>query len=137
VAFLLAVMGVLAWLVTLAARGILLMAIGQNFSISMQLAPILVISRGIGGLVLVGRAALLARKQEKLAFGVFLGVAICAFFANLVVIPQYGLLGATIVEISQEIMHLAILAVLLASAQPMGRTSIVLSGTGQDESAAL
>ena len=105
--------GILAWIVTLGAQRPLLAIVGDKFRLSVTLAPVLILSRVIGGLVFVARGALLARQRENLAFGVFFAVSACALVANLIAIPRYGLIGATIVEGGQEITHLIVLSLLL------------------------
>jgi len=105
--------GVLAWVVTLGAQRPLLALVGDKFRLSVTLAPVLILSRAIGGLVFVVRGAFLARQRENLAFGVFFAVGVCALVANMIAIPRYGLIGATIVEGAQEITHLMLLLFLL------------------------
>ncbi len=105
VALLVFIIGVLAWLVALFTQDLFEFAVGQNFEISILLAPALVISKVIGGLVLVMRAGLLAKGQSSFVYVTYACVGILGLCLNFVFIPTYGLLGAAIVEISVESFH--------------------------------
>jgi O-antigen/teichoic acid export membrane protein len=105
--------GLLAWAAIIVFRGLLLSIVGAQFDVSLSLAPALLLSKALGGLVLVARGALLVKRKERISFGTFLAIELAVFGLNLFVIPRYGILGASIVEISQEIFHLTLLTLML------------------------
>ena len=105
--------GLVAWGGLMLGRGLVLGIVGDQFTVSLILAPALLISKILAGLVLVLRGALLAKGREKLSFGTFFLVQCLALAARFYIIPKYGILGAAIVEGSQEIIHLLILSTLL------------------------
>lgn len=105
--------GLLAWSAVIVFRGLLLSMVGAQFDVSLSLAPALLLSKALGGLVLVARGALLVRRKERVSFSAFLAIELVVLALNLVIIPKYGILGASIVEISQEIFHLLLLTGML------------------------
>ena len=126
--------GAIAWLAVDLGKGLFGMAIGHGFGLSVDLAPVLIISKAIGGVGLVLRAALLAHSKERLVFRIFFFVGLATLATNMLIIPRYGLLGAAMVELTQETLHLLILLVVLFSISIHAYGSARVGVDGQPES---
>jgi O-antigen/teichoic acid export membrane protein len=105
--------GLVAWLCVIWGRGLLVTAFGHDFTAAADLARALILSKVIGGLVLVVRAGLLAINREKLVYGVFTMFGVIGLIGDVLVIPYYGMLGAAWVEIATESTHGLILVISL------------------------
>lgn len=101
--------GAVACIALLGLLPLFRIAIGPEFEEAIALAPLLMVSKAIGGVSLVIRAALLARAKETLVFGLFLGIGLLSLATNTFIIPRHGYAGAAWVEISMESLHFIVL----------------------------
>jgi len=113
VALLVLISGLAAWLATLCTLDVFTSVVGNKFEVAITLAPVLVISKAIGGLVLVARAGLLAQGREKFVYTTYVCIGCFGLAMNYILIPQYGLLGAAGVELGLELFHGILLFIAL------------------------